>query len=168
PRTFLTRLGDREVPVEILELEGGRYRVKLDGQEQTLDARRLGSNLVSLLIDGRYYEVSVIHSGDDYDLLLSNHRYRVPLVPEIRARRASAAGTALAGGRQEIKASMPGKVVDVLVKPGDKVEAQQGLLIVEAMKMENEIKAAGPGEVKEIRVKPGKAVEAGELLAVVE
>jgi biotin carboxyl carrier protein len=63
---------------------------------------------------------------------------------------------------------MPGKVIDVLVQIGDAVEPHHGLLIIEAMKMENEIRSPGAGEVKEIRVKPGQAVEAGEILAVVE
>jgi pyruvate carboxylase subunit B len=71
-------------------------------------------------------------------------------------------------GRREVKASMPGKVIDVLVAVGARVEAKQGLLIIEAMKMENEIKSQGPGEVKEIHVKPGQAVESGEILVVLE
>jgi pyruvate carboxylase subunit B len=167
-RIFFARIGDREIAVEIAETEPGRYRTVIDGQEQVVDARRIGEHAVSLLIDGRNHEVSVIRDGDEYDLLIANHRYRIPLLPEARARRARAGAGAAVAGRQEIKASMPGKVVDVLVKVGDTVEAQQGLLIVEAMKMENEIKAAGPGEVKAIHVARGKAVETGELLVLVE
>jgi biotin carboxyl carrier protein len=63
---------------------------------------------------------------------------------------------------------MPGKIVEVLVQVGDQVERDQGLLIVEAMKMENEIKSPAQGEVKEIRVRPGQTVESGQVLAVVE
>ena len=168
PRTFVTRLGDREVPVEIQEISRGQFQVSLDGDTFTFDARRLGSKIVSVLVDARHHEVSVLRKGDDYDLLVGGRRFRVSLVPEAKARRQRGAVLGTVAGRQEIKASMPGKVVDVLVKVGDHVEALQGLLIVEAMKMENEIKAAGGGEVKEIHVKPGQAVESGELLAVVE
>jgi biotin carboxyl carrier protein len=63
---------------------------------------------------------------------------------------------------------MPGKVVKLLVKPGDAVKAGDGVIVVEAMKMENELKAPAPGTVKEIRVAEGKAVAAGEVLVVIE
>jgi pyruvate carboxylase subunit B len=63
---------------------------------------------------------------------------------------------------------MPGKIVTVLVNVGDTVEKDQGLLVVEAMKMENELRAPGPGVVREVRVNSGQAVEAGELLARIE
>ena len=63
---------------------------------------------------------------------------------------------------------MPGKVVEVLVAVGDEIEKDQGLLIIEAMKMENEIRATAAGKVKEIRVSPGQAVESGELLIELE
>ncbi|MBI2997486.1 MAG: biotin/lipoyl-binding protein, partial [Deltaproteobacteria bacterium] len=71
-------------------------------------------------------------------------------------------------GRQEISVPMPGKVIAVLVSEGDRAEKGQGLVIVEAMKMENEVRSPIAGEVREIRVKAGDAVEAGAILAVVE
>ncbi|MDE0354893.1 MAG: biotin/lipoyl-binding protein [Deltaproteobacteria bacterium] len=71
-------------------------------------------------------------------------------------------------GRQEVKIPMPGKVVAVLVNEGDTVDKGQGLVIVEAMKMENEVRAPSDGEVKEIRVKAGESVESGQVLAIVE
>jgi len=71
-------------------------------------------------------------------------------------------------GRVELKAMMPGRVVNVLVKPGDEVTADQGVLVVEAMKMENELKAPKAGKVIEVRVSAGQAVEKGEILAVIE
>jgi biotin carboxyl carrier protein len=71
-------------------------------------------------------------------------------------------------GKASLKAMMPGRVINVLVNVGDEVVAQQGLLVVEAMKMENELKAPKAGKVVEIKVKPGQTVEKGELLLVVE
>jgi biotin carboxyl carrier protein len=168
PRTFVAELVDRTVPVEIEELGQSRYRVKLDGATETVEGRLVGPNRLSLLIGGRNYLVSVARASDDYDVLVANQRYRFRLLDEAKARRTVAAAREGARGRRDIKASMPGKVVDVLVKVGDVVEPNQGLLVVEAMKMENEIRSPGPGEVKEIRVKPGQAVEGGELLLVVE
>src|SRR5207302_65535 len=70
--------------------------------------------------------------------------------------------------RREVRAAMPGKVVAVLIEAGAAVTRGQGLLVIEAMKMENEVVAPRDGTVQEIRVQPGQAVEAGELLAVVE
>jgi pyruvate carboxylase subunit B len=71
-------------------------------------------------------------------------------------------------GGKEIRSFMPGKVVEVLVSVGDEISKDQGVLIVEAMKMENEVRAATSGKVKEICVSPGQAVESGELLVVLE
>ncbi len=80
-------------------------------------------------------------------------------------------GTGGAGsghGEQRVKAPMPGRVARVLVKPGDDVAARQGLLVVEAMKMENELSAPRAGRVKEVAVTEGALVEAGRLLVIVE
>jgi biotin carboxyl carrier protein len=71
-------------------------------------------------------------------------------------------------GVQEINSSMPGKIIKILVAEGDEVEQGQGLVVVEAMKMENEIKSPKAGVVKKVGVKEGEAVEAGALLVVVE
>jgi biotin carboxyl carrier protein len=166
-RTFVAKFEDREVPVRVEPLSGSVYRVTIDGESRDIDARRVPGGL-SLLVEGRNHEVSLARAGEDLDLLLQNRRFRFKLLSEERARRLAARGREDAGGRREIKASMPGKVVDVLVAVGDAVEAKQGLLVLEAMKMENEIKAPGPGAVKEVRVARGQAVETGELLLVIE
>ena len=168
-RTYLTEIEGESVAVEVTRLGDGRYRVQVGEDEgREYDARRVGRSSVSLLRDGHNAEASVIVKGDTYDVLLDGARRQISLTPEMKARRAAAGGRAATGGRQEIRASMSGKVVEVLVAVGDTVEAKQGVLIVEAMKMENEIKATGPGEIKEITVEPGQAVESGEILAILE
>jgi len=91
------------------------------------------------------------------------HRIRLLDERALRAR-----GRAVGAGDREVRAIMPGKVVAVLVEVGATVEPGQGLLVIEAMKMENEVPAPRAGTVKELRVQPGQAVEAGELLAIVE
>jgi biotin carboxyl carrier protein len=73
-----------------------------------------------------------------------------------------------AAGPQRVTAPMPGKVVKVLVSPGDEVEARQGLVVIEAMKMENELRAPRAGRVREVHVKEGAPVESGRLLVVLE
>ena len=168
PRTFIAKFEDREVPVEIETAGGGSWKVRVGDVEHSLDARALAGAQLSLLESGRNHEVYLHRAGDAFDCLVANQRYRFTLLSEQKARRLAARGGEEHGGRREIKASMPGKVVDVLVAIGDKVEPKQGILIIEAMKMENEIKTPGAGEVKEIRVKAGQAVEAGELLLVIE
>jgi biotin carboxyl carrier protein len=78
------------------------------------------------------------------------------------------AGAAQAAGTQQVLAPMPGKVVKILVKPGDEVKARQGLVVVEAMKMENELRSPKDGRVSDVLVAEGASVEAGRLLVVVE
>lgn len=167
-RTFVIRAEEREIPIEVEEIGPHCYNIKINGEVRAVDGRRIGPNRLSLLLDGRSYEASLIRAADDYDVLVSNHRFRFRLLSAERARRAKSGDARDAHGRREIKASMPGKVVDVLVKVGDAIEAHEGILIIEAMKMENEVRSPGAGEVKEIRVKPGQAVETGEILAIVE
>ena len=119
-RVFIAKLDDREVCVEV-ELAGpSLYRVRIDGAEQFVDARVVVGGL-SLLIDGKNHEVSLTRSTDHFDVLLANRRFRFRLLTEERARRAAARGGREASGRREVKASMPGKVIDVLVNVGDRV-----------------------------------------------
>ena len=168
PRTFIAKFEDREVSVEIEPSAGGAWKVRVGGVEHVLDSRTLAASQVSLLEGGKNHEVYLHRAGDAFDCLVANQRYKFTLLTEQKARRLAARGAEEQGGRREIKASMPGKVVNVLVAVGDKVEPKQGVLVIEAMKMENEIKSPGAGEVKEIGVKPGQTVEAGELLLVIE
>ncbi len=167
PRVFIAKLDDREVTVEVEPTGPAVYRIRIDGAEQLVDARTVGGGL-SLLIEGKNHEVSLTRAEDDFDVLLENRRFQFRLLTEDRARRAAARGGRELTGRREVKASMPGKVIDLLVQVGDHVQAKQGLLVIEAMKMENEIKSQGAGEVKAIHVKPGQAVESGEVLLVLE
>jgi biotin carboxyl carrier protein len=76
--------------------------------------------------------------------------------------------TAVGSGRLNVAAPMPGKVIRVLVKKGDEIEAGQGLVVVEAMKMQNEMKASRPGRVADVRVRDGDTVGAGETMLVLE
>jgi biotin carboxyl carrier protein len=77
-------------------------------------------------------------------------------------------GAAQAAGTQQVLAPMPGKVVKILVKAGDEVKARQGLVVIEAMKMENELRSPKDGRVSDVLVTEGAPVEAGRLLVIVE
>jgi biotin carboxyl carrier protein len=119
-------------------------------------------------VDNRSFEIEVDNTDDDYRVLVDGRNYHVNLVDERRVRVGGAQGGLELQGRQKVVVPMPGKIIAVLVSEGDQVEKGQGLVIVEAMKMENEVHSPIAGEVKEIKVKPGDTVEGGALMLVVE
>ena len=92
----------------------------------------------------------------------------ISAVVDRRRHEASGGGVSAAEGVQRVKAPMPGRVVRILVKPGDEVAVRQGLVVVEAMKMENELGSPKAGRIKEVAVTEGASVEAGRLLVVIE
>lgn len=122
--------------------------------------------IYSVLWDGRSYEAKVLWDGTQGVVDVGSEHFVVEAADprEIDTRQAEGKR----GSRQELKASMPGKVVRVLVKEQQEVAAGQGIVVVEAMKMQNEMRVARAGRVTSIRVKPGDAVTAGEALAVIE
>jgi biotin carboxyl carrier protein len=117
----------------------------------------------AVVIDGRVYRV---RRGARGEMLVNGVAIPAEVFDprDLRARPAAMAS----GGRSEISAPMPGKVIRVLVSEGDSVEAGQGLVVVEAMKMQNEMKSPKAGRVAEVRTQPDAAVAAGETLIVVE
>ncbi len=152
---------------EIEELSPNLYRVRLGGQSFEVDLRRTDGSSYLVLVGNRAFDLSISAEGDDL-LMVSRHGVnRVTLIDRTR-RRLQAAGERQITGRVELKAMMPGRVVNVLVKPGDEVMADQGIVVVEAMKMENELKTPKAGKVLELKVSVGQAVEKGEILAVIE
>ena len=149
--------------------ERDRLRVHLDGQELLVDLLRVDSSLYSLLIGGRSYEVDLLEVEDAFMVLVDGQPFLVEIQDEQERRLRAAVGKEMVrAAKRTVAAPMPGKVVKLLVKPGDAVKAGDGVIVVEAMKMENELKAPAPGTIKEIRVAEGKAVSAGEVLVVIE
>jgi biotin carboxyl carrier protein len=120
----------------------------------------------SILMDGRSYEARVEEHPGMLVVVIDGYRFEIDVRDPRRLRR-GAAGRG-ADGVQTITAPMPGKVVRVLVAPGDAVEAGQGLLVVEAMKMQNELKAQRAGKVLTISTREGATVAPGEALATIE
>ena len=162
----------RTVAVEPVTGNAGRFRVVVDGDEKVVDAREVDASTLSLILlsEGSVsYEVELVDSPTQGELLVRTHDGLMrAMVNGRRRRRGSGEGGAAGEGEQRILAPMPGKVVRVLVKAGDEVKAKQGLVVVEAMKMESEIKSPKAGKVKEVSVSEGQSVEAGRVLAVVE
>ena len=119
-------------------------------------------------MNGESYEVRIAVANDSKLTLQTRHHEFVAEVVDPRAWRGRRHGAVEAEGRQQIVAPMPGKVVRVLVKAGDKVEAGQGLLVVEAMKMQNEVRSPKTGTVERLLAKEGQPVIAGEVLAWID
>jgi len=165
---FIAKLGGRSYTVEIEEVGRSVYRVSVDGHEFLVDGKKTGLTNYSLIVDNRSFEVDVDVAEDEYHVLVDGRSYHVELVDERRVRLGGAQSGIQLQGRQQVSVPMPGRVIAVLVGEGDKVEKGQGLVIVEAMKMENEVRSPIAGEVKHIRVKAGDALEAGATLMVVE
>ena len=169
------KIGNRTRHVE-LEREAatgerpqGRWLCRLDSRPVNADVVEVATGTYSILLEGQSFEVRV-RPGVGGGLVVQTAGEEFPVdVVDPRAWPARAGGRHLAEaeGRQQIFAPMPGKVVRVLVKAGDAVEAGQGLLDVEAMKMQNEIRSPKSGKVERLHVTEGQAVNAGEVLAIV-
>jgi biotin carboxyl carrier protein len=149
-----------------------KWQVVVDGRTLEIDSGQLGSvrqvepGVYSVLLDGASFEIRLLPSKDGLTAAVAGRRFAIEVCDPRDASRSSRA--AVGSGRQNVTAPMPGKVVRVLVKAGDLVENAQGLVIVEAMKMQNELKAARPGRVVEIRARAGETVAAGDVLVVLE
>ena len=156
--------------VRSVELERGadRWKITLDGQPVDADAVEITPNTLSLLLEGQSYDVRLSPSPDGVLRIQTGLQEFSAEVADPRAWRGRTHSALEAQGRQQIVAPMPGKVVRVLVKAGDKVEVGQGMLVVEAMKMQNEIRSPKGGTVVRLHVKEGQPVNAGEVLAWVE
>ena len=142
-------------------------RVTLDGVNLTVDATILEPGILSLLIDGRSYRLILDERYDGRGILLDSKRYAFETEDprSLRARSRHAAGE---DGPQSIRAPMPGRVVRVLAQAGDTIAAHQGVIVIEAMKMQNELKAPKAGRVVRVHVEAGVTVQAGDVLAVIE
>ena len=165
---FIAKLGEQSYTVEIEENGRSVYRISVDGNEFLVDGKKTGRTNFSLIVDNRSFEIEVDNTDDEYRVLVDGRNYRIHLVDERRVRVGAAQSGLQLQGRQMVSVPMPGKIIAVLVAIGDAVEMGQGLVIVEAMKMENEVRSPISGEVKEIKVKPGDTVEGGALLVIVE
>ena len=159
------QINGAEQPIEILS-PGPACRFRLgDAAERTADVAIPAPGVYSILLDGRSYDAHVERTERHLLVTVQGHRFEVEVYDPRRWSRAS--GGRHGEGVETVAAPMPGKVVRVLVAPGDPVEAGQGLLVVEAMKMQNEMKATRAGKVLSVTAKEGATVAAGEVLATI-
>jgi len=150
--------------------EGERVVAEVGGRRYEIEARSVGAGEYLIVNEGRVYECRVAQTRERGALSVSvgAGEYAVTLTDPKHLRGAHAAGAHDNGGRAQINAPMPGKVVRVLVEAGQVVEAGEGVVVVEAMKMQNELKSPKAGTVAEVRVEPGATVNAGDVLVVIE
>ncbi|MFL5355850.1 biotin/lipoyl-containing protein [Archangium sp.] len=168
-RYFAKLQGQKEaVPVDIEPAGDNRFKLTLNGKTHLVDALTLDHGAVSMLVDGTSYGVEFDEQGDDVLVMVRGQVNRIDVADERRLRLRAAGAGFTVEGKQVIVAPMPGKVVKVLVKVGDEVKEGQGLVVVEAMKMENELKSPKAGKVVELLAREGTAVEINAKLVVVE
>ena len=163
--TYDIAIDGKNYRLDLNRQEGG-WSCRLDGREVEVDAVLARPDVLSLRIGNQAYEVKCERVGGDLHLWVGSVRFAA----EVRDPR-SLRGRVRAvddHGPKKLTAPMPGKIVRVLVRQGDAVETGAGVLVVEAMKMQNEIKSPKKGMIQKILVSEGAAVNAGDVLAIVE
>jgi biotin carboxyl carrier protein len=152
-----------------LELERieEKWICRLDGREIPVDVVQTGPGTLSLLVAGRSFEVRRESSSEVARIFVGTTPYAVSVQDprSLRSRQRAGSGQQ---GPQALTASMPGKVVRLLAHEGEQVRAGQGIVVVEAMKMQNEIRAPREGKIVKLRAREGLNVNAGETLAIIE
>lgn len=175
---YLLSLNGKEHRAQVETVRPGRYRITLDGEAFVVSARRPESGIYSLIVGpaggadeftgGKVVEADVDVATDAVTVGVRGEMFAIGAIDERRKNLRGAAAAAAGSGEGALKSPMPGKVVKILVAKGAKVTRGQGVVVVEAMKMENELGAPRDGVVKEISVAEGQPVEGGALLITLE
>jgi biotin carboxyl carrier protein len=149
-----------------LSQEEGRWSCRVDGREVEVDAVLARPNVLSLRLGNKAYEVKCERVGGDVHIWVGSQRFAA----EVRDPRSLRSRSRAVDdqGPKKLTAPMPGKVVRILLRQGTEVEAGAGVLVVEAMKMQNEVRSPKKGTIQRILVSEGAAVNAGDVLAIVE
>jgi biotin carboxyl carrier protein len=175
--TFEVEVGEK-LHIISVKRAGASFRIDIDGRVVLVDARNVGELALSMLVGGdnghvpaRSVDVALAARDQPgaYDVHVGSQIVPLTIRPAgAFSRHNRQPGAASGNGPQRVTAPMPGKIVRLLVKAGDTVAARQGLVVIEAMKMENELRASRPGRVRDVSVSEGQSVDAGALLLVVE
>jgi len=150
--------------VEIDRREDG-WAFRIDGAAVDADVAEISPGVYSILLGGRSFEARVAPQGKALTIEVGSRRMNAEVIDPRRWRRER--GEMALEGKQRITAPMPGKVVRVLAEQGKPIEAGQGILVLEAMKMQNEVRSPKSGTVERLLVKEGQAVNVGDALAVI-
>ena len=163
--TYDVSIDGKSYRLDLSQVEG-RWSCRLDGREVEVDAVLARPNVLSLRLGNKAYEVKCERVGADIHIWIGSRRFAA----EVRDPRSlrSRARVSDDRGPKKLTAPMPGKVVRILLTAGTVVEAGEGVLVVEAMKMQNEVKSPKKGTIQKILVGEGTAVNSGDVLAIVE
>jgi biotin carboxyl carrier protein len=172
--------GRREETIGVAPSGPGIYEVRIGGKVHRVDVFQHDYGTISMIVDTESYSVQLdevdpttssgktVSSGKAVKVHVRGTTYPLEILDERLLRMRRATGKFTVEGKQTITSPLPGKVVKVLAKAGDVVKEGQGVVVVEAMKMENELSSPKGGTVTELLVVEGQAVEGGAKLAVVE
>ncbi len=171
-RKYVAELNNEERHVEILKKhDDGVYDLRVGAREVSVNPHFLGQHDVSLIIDGRSYDVVVERVGDINDTLdgrvavkVQGRVIKLDILEERRRRMKALSGDSFAGSGAQIESPMPGKVLRLSVEEGDEVAEGESVVVVEAMKMENVLRAPCPGKITSIKVRAGDTVDSGDIL----
>ena len=159
---LIVRHRDREEQVHLERTPNG-YRIQLGEATYEVDVATFDPSVRSLILDGKQYEVATHDKGDGKFLVSTQAGEEIVHLMDPLTHLALQSSGGLGGaGSQQVTAYMPGRVVKVMVEEGQEVEAGQGLVVLEAMKMENEIQAEVAGVVRKVFVQEGQAVDGGD------
>jgi len=162
---YEAQINGKHLVIEV-DQRDGRILARVDGRGYDLDVARPESGSYLIFSGTHVYETRVWSADSKaFDVELDGHLFTIQLIDPRRRRGAADHSDT---GQQYLKAPMPGKVVRILLSPGDEVAAGQGVVVVEAMKMQNEVKSAKAGRVSEIRIAEGDTVNGNQILAVIE
>jgi biotin carboxyl carrier protein len=167
-RTFTVLLNGRETRVGITPLDEHRFTIVIDEVPYAVDVQSTGPDSLSLLMENRSNDLTYFRRGEQIELHIGDQCFPIEILDERKAWTPRSRAKAGPSGREIIKAFMPGKIVLVGVRPGDRVTPGSSVLIIEAMKMENEIFCRGGGIVRTVHVKPGQAVENDAVLVEID
>ncbi|HEX6047273.1 MAG TPA: biotin/lipoyl-containing protein [Pyrinomonadaceae bacterium] len=159
-------IGDQELDLNV-RIDGGTVRAEIDGRVYELELREPEPGCYVFFRENEVHECRVSQSHDGFDVSLRGRNHAIAIVDPKRLRSGQDSDRHH-HGLAEITAPMPGKVVRVQIEAGATVEKGTGVIVVEAMKMQNEMKSPRAGVIVSINVKPGDTVNAGDVLAVIE
>jgi biotin carboxyl carrier protein len=161
---FDVTVNGHDYRVQVEQQEDGTWSCQVNGDQIALDSSQMSAGVLSILVGGESYEVV---ADSPQQIAIRGNRYSV----EVRDPRSWRSRRALAGtetGPKKVVAPMPGKVVRVIAQPGAEIELNGGVIVIEAMKMQNELRSPKKGRVAKVLVAEGAAVNAGDVLAIIE
>jgi biotin carboxyl carrier protein len=168
-RTLEIQVGERIAKVELLARKGSELKIRVDDKEYDCDIIMVERGVYSILMDGRSYNVELIETSGPKNYHVNTLFYSFDAEVVDAERKYQKSRKKIDSLEDNVISSpMPGKVVRILVKPGDEVKAGDTVVIVSAMKMESEYKVKSDRVIKEIRVKEGDTVSANQPLIIIE